>query len=215
MARKRKNEKQELFGIAVAGTVLILVYIPKEIAIAIITLAIIGLVFFIKSKLDKKKLESFKNDNKLEVEKHKMSPLKSTVNNTSGYNSLYKKEDSTPYHKGIKYEEKVAKYFRKLGYDVDERGKRLGKKDGGIDLIASNQKETFLIQCKNYKPTTKINHIKVKEFHSNCLTFLNKTFLPSKTITFKMIFPHEESLKKCAIHVFEDTSNNCTYQIIN
>lgn len=63
---------------------------------------------------------------------------------------------------GDEYEEQIAKYYKSLGYAVIERGKTLGRKDGGIDLIAKKENQTILIQCKNRK--SKIKHIDIQKF---------------------------------------------------
>lgn len=135
----------------------------------------------------------------------------------SSLNSSSKDEDlilQINKEKGRKYEAYIAKVFRLKGYQVDERGKRLGRKDGGVDLVVTKNNETILVQCKNYKPTTKIDHIKVKEFNSNCSTFVIKKSLSFSSVRFLMVFPHKESLKMSAVYVFDDKSNKCEYEVI-
>lgn len=63
---------------------------------------------------------------------------------------------------GDEYEEQIAEYYKSLGYEVIERGKTLGRKDGGIDLIAKKENQTILIQCKNRN--TRIKQIEIMKF---------------------------------------------------
>lgn len=63
-------------------------------------------------------------------------------------------------------------FLKKLNYQIDKRGQRLGKKDKGIDIVAENDDELYLIQCKYYKSSTKINHTMIKEFSANAKAFI-------------------------------------------
>ncbi len=76
--------------------------------------------------------------------------------------------------KGAIYEAYVAEIYRQRGYDVEERGKALGKKDGGIDLIATKEDEVIFIQCKNWKENGKwkIKQKDIKAFRSDIRDFL-------------------------------------------
>ena len=49
---------------------------------------------------------------------------------------------------GDNFEKYVGKIYEDDGYEVDYRGLNLGFLDGGIDLIAKNNDEILLIQCK-------------------------------------------------------------------
>ena len=73
--------------------------------------------------------------------------------------------------RGDDYEEFVGKYYEKEGYQVTYHGYERGRKDGGIDLIAENENETLLIQCKAWKTAT-VKQKHVKEFIGNCTIFL-------------------------------------------
>lgn len=76
--------------------------------------------------------------------------------------------------KGKEYEKYVANHFRILGYDVYENGRFKGRKDQGIDLIASKNGELNLIQCKNWNAENKyrIDHEKIKAFIGNTACFI-------------------------------------------
>ena len=51
---------------------------------------------------------------------------------------------------GTKYEEKVAKHYQKQHYQTILNGKNFGLNDLGLDVIAFNDDEILLIQCKYY-----------------------------------------------------------------
>ena len=76
--------------------------------------------------------------------------------------------------KGSDYEEFIANHFRSRGYDVIEHGKLKGKKDLGIDLIATKDGELNLIQCKNWSEKNKVKHNDLKEFLGNVTAFIEK-----------------------------------------
>lgn len=78
--------------------------------------------------------------------------------------------------KGEKYEAYIAEYYRSLGYEVIEHGKIMGRKDGGIDLIAKKESEIILIQCKNWGSRA-IKHSHIKEFLYNAKTFIEENNL--------------------------------------
>lgn len=83
--------------------------------------------------------------------------------------------------RGDDYEEFVGKYYEKQGYKVTYHGQERGRKDGGIDLIAENESETLLIQCKAWKTAT-VKQKHVKEFIGNCTIFLeNNPKIEKKT----------------------------------
>jgi len=102
---------------------------------------------------------------------------------------LTNKKKPNNIQKGKLYEEFIAHHYKDKGYEVIERGKIMGKKDGGIDIIAKNDDEILLIQCKNYdiNSTWKIRQKDIKAFRMDCLDFIeeNNTY---KTENTKAIF---------------------------
>lgn len=90
-------------------------------------------------------------------------------------NNFGKKEkELTKKEIGDMYEEFIAEHYRSLGYEVEERGKLLGRADKGIDLIATKDKELLLIQCKNWAVTTKIEKKHLSEFIGDVAVYLEK-----------------------------------------
>ena len=73
--------------------------------------------------------------------------------------------------RGNDYEIHVGKYYETQGYKVIYNGLINGKKDDGIDLLAENEHETLLIQCKGWR-TAEIKQKHLKEFIGNCTTYL-------------------------------------------
>lgn len=79
---------------------------------------------------------------------------------------------------GDEYETQVSEYFRSHGYEVIERGKILGLKDGGIDMVAKKDNQTILIQCKNWKCIIKQKDI--KQFLFDTDKFINENNIEEK-----------------------------------
>ncbi|MDD3324295.1 MAG: restriction endonuclease [Sulfurospirillaceae bacterium] len=87
--------------------------------------------------------------------------------------------------RGNDYEEFVGAYYERQGYQITYHGFERGRKDGGIDLIAENEYETLLIQCKAWqKAIVKQKHI--KEFIGNCTIFLENN--PQIATKIKRVF---------------------------
>lgn len=118
--------------------------------------------------------------------------------------------------KGKKYELQVVEYFEMNGYEVEHRGATKKKKDKGIDILAKRENIYYLIQCKNFAPTTKIKHKLIKEFNSNCLDFINANQIKLTRENTKFIFAisNRESLEKCAVHYLKDVNNKCEFMEI-
>lgn len=113
--------------------------------------------------------------------------------------------------KGNAYEEQVADYYRSKGYDVIEHGKLKGRKDGGIDLIASNSNKTLLIQCKNWT-TRKITHAHLKEFLYNAKTFIENNNLTGN-INYMYIVSNQ-ILDKSAKGFLYNANENIDFKVI-
>ena len=89
------------------------------------------------------------------------------------FSQIVKKRPSYQENKkrGNDYEIYVGQYYETKGYKVFYNGLKNGRKDGGIDLLAENEHETLLIQCKAWQ-TAEIKQKHLKEFIGNCTTFL-------------------------------------------
>ena len=132
---------------------------------------------------------------------------------------LIKKEPMTyveKKEKGDEYESKVAGYYKLDGYDIYLNGIRNNRKDGDIDVICRKDDETLLIQCKNWDSATgyKINHEKIKAFHSNCLKYIDENNLIKGNTRLIYAVPDKKVFKNCAIEIFKDDYYNCRYEIL-
>lgn len=116
--------------------------------------------------------------------------------------------------KGKEYEKQVGIHYENLGYKVDYRGLKLGRKDGGIDLIAEKDDETILIQCKNWTGKIQIKKINAEKFHSNCITYLQNAKYEHENIKCVMVIPAKESLNYGAEIFFRLNSPKYRYEII-
>jgi len=86
------------------------------------------------------------NPHKKTTFQHKQSQANRSNTQKSSKKSNYKENVK----KGKEYEKYVGKYIESFGFDVDYRGLKMGRKDGGIDLIARKNNTYVLIQCKNW-----------------------------------------------------------------
>lgn len=106
--------------------------------------------------------------------------------------------------KGIEYEFYIAKYFRNEGYKIYMNGLNNGKKDDGIDVICHKDKETILIQCKNWKYP--IEQKDIRAFIGDCHVYINKNaaFLRNRKIRKIFITSNEETKKAVELYVKEN-----------
>ena len=114
--------------------------------------------------------------------KHSYSPSYS-----SDYSSNYKSYSSehsssnyssdsyykTPKEVGDELEKECALLFEDHGFSVERRGLEMGVKDGGIDLIATNDNIMILIQCKNYKEGASITDKHLRVFYGDVNAYLS------------------------------------------
>lgn len=106
--------------------------------------------------------------------------------------------------KGTEYELYIAKYFRNEGYKIYMNGLNNGKKDDGIDVICHKDKETILIQCKNWKYP--IEQKDIRAFIGDCHVYINKNaaFLRNRKIRKIFITSNEETKKAVELYVKEN-----------
>ncbi len=116
--------------------------------------------------------------------------------------------------KGIEFELKTGKIYERKGYHVLYNGIENGKRDKGIDLICVNENEVLLIQCKNYTKEKSINHVKIKEFHSNAMIHIEKHGINKNQVKLKYAVPCKKVFDNSAIKIFRDDIYNCRYEII-
>lgn len=60
------------------------------------------------------------------------------------------------------FETEVARWFRREGYHVDQRG---GTGDGGVDLVARRGAEVLAVQCKRYAADAAVSAAQVRDLY--------------------------------------------------
>lgn len=123
---------------------------------------------------------------------------------------MQKKRTYTSYadkvKKGKEYEALISKLFRCRGYTVLEHGKLKGKKDGGIDIVATKENETILIQCKDWKKssTYRIREDELKKFRTDCRDFIRDNMEYKSTKTQLLYVLAEDCVHKSAKYHLEE-----------
>ncbi len=114
--------------------------------------------------------------------------------------------------KGQRYERQIGKFFEESGYKVYFKGINEGKMDGGIDLIASKNKEILLIQCKNWENMqVKQEHLRI--FMGDCAVYVEKNRKNLRNKTLKKVFVTSCQIQEYAAKKYA-SENHIEYVII-
>lgn len=116
--------------------------------------------------------------------------------------------------KGRLYELKVGEHFENEGYEVEYRGIHLGKRDGGIDLIARKEAEIILIQCKNWKGNIKIKQADIRKFYGDCSKYIEDNLLSRNEVQYRYIIPSKNLLDYQAERFFIENHTRIRYVLI-
>lgn len=118
--------------------------------------------------------------------------------------------------KGEEFEAYVADHYRMNGYDVIEHGKLYGRKDQGIDLIATSEHETLLIQCKNWSAAGRylITHANIKEFIGNAAVFLEKQPVYADRPVRRLFVTSENVLDQSAVKYIRNNTGIVEHRVI-
>ncbi|MGP1532609.1 MAG: restriction endonuclease [Campylobacter sp.] len=73
----------------------------------------------------------------------------------------------TPEEIGKRYERYIGYLYETNGYKVEYNGIKMGKKDDGIDIIATKRRELIIIQCKWYKEDSQIHSNTIRQLNDN------------------------------------------------
>lgn len=73
----------------------------------------------------------------------------------------------TPEEIGKRYERYIGYLYEINGYKVEYNGIKMGKKDDGIDIIATKRRELIIIQCKWYKEDSQIHSNTIRQLNDN------------------------------------------------
>nr|DAR97758.1 MAG TPA: Restriction endonuclease [Caudoviricetes sp.] len=68
---------------------------------------------------------------------------------------------------GARYERYIGYLYEINGYEVEYNGIKMGKKDDGIDIIATKRRELIIIQCKWYKEDSQIHSSTIRQLNDN------------------------------------------------
>jgi len=153
-------------------------------------------------KIKPKKPKEPRNNNYQEIENY--------------YYYNYYKPKNPKIEKGQNYEEFIADIYRDRGYHVIEHGKIMGRKDGGIDLIATKEDETILIQCKNWKESGRwrIRQHHIKALRTDARDFIEKHPEFKKPKLKARFVLSGRILDKGAWRYLKETENIVDYEII-
>ena len=126
----------------------------------------------IKDKVNKQR---FNNTYETHNAKKTLNPHKElSYTNTSSSRRYTKKSTyKDNIDKGKDYEKFVGKHIESFDFEVDYRGLRMGKKDGGIDLIAKKNNTYVLIQCKNWSKR-KVKQKEIRVFVADYYIYLDE-----------------------------------------
>lgn len=116
--------------------------------------------------------------------------------------------------KGRLYELRVGEHFENEGYEVEYRGIHLGKRDGGIDLIARKEAEIILIQCKNWKGNIKIKQADIRKFYGDCSKYIEDNLLSRNEVQYRYIIPSKNLLDYQAERFFIENHTRIRYILI-
>ena len=143
-----------------------------------------------------------------EIEKRfkKEEEKKKAEKETNAYKSSYKKsKNESNWTKGRNYEKQIGQLYEKKNYKVIYNGILKGKRDGGIDLIAENENEIILIQCKNWI-NTMVKQKDLKEFLGNCSLIIDKYKNKDKEVRYTYITSSKKIHK--SVDMFLKTNPN-------
>lgn len=116
--------------------------------------------------------------------------------------------------KGRLYELRVGEHFEGEGYTVEYRGISLGRRDGGIDLIARKEAEIILIQCKNWKGNIKIKQADIRKFYGDCSKYIEDNLLSREEVQYRYIIPFRGLLDYQAERFFIENHTQIRYVLI-
>jgi len=176
----------------------------------IIILIILGLIIYFQENIKKDKRKNRqKQKRKKEEIKTKERKKAFEENRKKRYREFMKQNKE----KGKEFELYTGKEYEKKGYIVSYNGIGKNKKDNGIDLIAKNNNEILLIQCKNWK-SKKITHKEMKEFIGNCTVYKEKNIINANKNIRYIFVTSNYILDKSAEYFIKDNQNILEYKVI-
>jgi len=150
---------------------------------------------------DKKQRTQYREKFNKEQKKYNQKP--NPYLNTKKPTTTHSKE--TKKRAGDNYEKEVGKYYESFGYNIVYNGLEKGYLDEGIDLIATKEDKTLLIQCKNWKNSL-ITMKEIYKFLNNCSNFISKRNFETPII--EKIFVVSNKKRNSEIEEFIEKNKN-------
>lgn len=148
-----------------------------------------------QSQKERKEFREWFNNQNFKAKNNNLKPKKKFY-----YGENWKKK------KGDDYEFYIKKFYENEGYKVFPNGYIKGFKDGGIDLIAHKEKETILIQCKNWKSKAELKNI--TKFYNDCKNYEKYNYKKLKNRYIRKVFVISNEIKNPEIESFLKKINN-------
>ena len=119
----------------------------------------------------------------------------------------FEEENKTTKGKGRLYERYIGYLLETQYYEVNYLGIKRKSKDDGIDLIASDDESTWVIQCKNYEKYKKVPVQEIREHKTVVDTYAknhpDKKVLGAFFVTSDFTEPSKIAAKEFEISIFQ------------
>lgn len=179
----------------------------------IITIILLIIILIMQSKYKKNNAQIIKLNKTIEKLNTENNILKYKIKKQKDNYKNYLKNKEDSFKKGQDYELKIKKHFESMDYKVYPNGYLLGKKDGGIDLIAYKNNEVSLVQCKCYKNPPKQELL--RKFIGDCELYIKNNENKLKNKIIKKIFVTSCEQKDYGVEKFlNENQNIITYLIL-
>lgn len=116
---------------------------------------------------------SIKREKKNEDIKLKAKKIK-TANKLNQLENYKNKTHISPEEAGLRYERYIGYLLEMQGYRVDYHGALKGKKDKGIDIIATLKNKAYIIQCKRYSNQHEVHENTINQLIGSLSTYKRK-----------------------------------------
>ncbi|MCG3667472.1 restriction endonuclease [Aliarcobacter butzleri] len=115
---------------------------------------------------------------------------------------------------GMKYERFISKFYQQKGYIVEHIGTKENElTDEKIDIIAKNDYETLLIECK-YWTNKRLEYKNINEIYGKYNFYINENNLDRKNTNCIIVFPKLDNLSKRAKFLLDKNKDICRYEIV-
>ncbi len=116
--------------------------------------------------------------------------------------------------KGQSLELRTIEKYEKLGFKVIYNKTKDDKKEEGIDIVCTKDKQVFLIKCNNSSKPKSIKEEDIKIFHKHASNYVKTNNLENQDINFRYVIHYEDALDKSARIILKSDYYNCRYVIV-